>query len=47
MNHQPTRHHPDLVALHWLLALALVIGALFRQFSLKDRLMSRVWAGPR
>lgn len=36
MTHQPTRHHPALVALHWLLALILVFALGMGTFSLKE-----------
>lgn len=36
MNNPPTRYHPALVALHWLLALALVFALAMGTFSLKE-----------
>lgn len=36
MNKQPTRYHPALVALHWLLALVLVFALGMGTFSLKE-----------
>lgn len=36
MNHQPTRYHPALVALHWLLALMLVVALGMGTFFLKE-----------